>query len=160
LDRSGTLDHKDLEILEALQANARLPLSELGRSIGLSQPAISERVKRLEEAGIIEGYSARINARALGLGLAAIIRLRTTHEHIKTCLKRFNEIPNIIEVHRVTGEDCFILKVIVEAPERLETIVDRIAGFGSVTTSVVLRSEAPRRIGKALIRWQERERDR
>jgi Lrp/AsnC family leucine-responsive transcriptional regulator len=152
LDRTGSIDGKDLEIIEALQANARMPLSELGRTIGLSQPAISERVKRLEEAGVIEGYAAKINPRALGIGLAAIIRLRTTHEHIKTCLKKFGEIPHIIEVHRVTGEDCFVLKVLVSAPEDLETIVDRIAGFGAVTTSLVLRSEPTRSIGRALVK--------
>jgi Lrp/AsnC family transcriptional regulator, leucine-responsive regulatory protein len=152
LGRTGSIDSKDLDIIEALQANARAPLSELGRTIGLSQPAISERVKRLEEAGVIEGYAAKINPRALGLGLTAIIRLQTTHEHIKTCLKRFVEIPHIIEVHRVTGDDCFVLKVLVPAPEDLETIVDRIAGFGAVTTSLVLRSEPARPIGRALIK--------
>jgi Lrp/AsnC family transcriptional regulator, leucine-responsive regulatory protein len=151
LDRFGSIDSKDIEILEALQANARVPLSEIGRSIGLSQPAISERVTRLEEAGVIEGYSARINPRALGLALMAIVRLRTTHEHIKTCLKKFSEIQHIMEVHRVTGEDCFVLKVLVPAPEDLETIVDRIAGFGAVTTSLVLRSEPVRTIGRDLI---------
>lgn len=152
MDRFGSVDEKDLQIIEALQVNARMPLSEIGRRIGLSQPAISERVKRLEETGIIEGYGARINTRALGLGMMAIVRLRTTHEHIKSCLKRFAALPNIIEVHRVTGEDCFILKVIVPTPERLETIVDRIAGFGAVTTCVVLRSETPRVIGAELIK--------
>jgi Lrp/AsnC family leucine-responsive transcriptional regulator len=152
LNRFGGLDSKDIEILEALQANARMPFSELGRAIGLSQPAMSERVKRLEEIGVIQGYGARIDPRALGLAMMAIIRLRTTHEHIKTCLKKFGEIPNIVEVHRVTGEDCFILKVLVPTPEDLETIVDRIAGFGPVTTSVVLRSEQPRPIGGEMIR--------
>jgi Lrp/AsnC family leucine-responsive transcriptional regulator len=152
MDRSGDLDEKDLLILEALQADARTPLSELGRSIGLSQPAMSERVKRLEESGVIDGYGARLNMKALGLGMAAIIRLRTIHENIRPCLQRFSEIPNIVEVHRVTGDDCFVLKVLVPAPEELETLVDRIAGFGAVTTSVVLRSEAPRPLDRALIR--------
>lgn len=151
LNRFGAIDEKDMQIIEALQANARVPLSELGRQIGLSQPAISERVKRLEETGVIEGYGARINPRALGLSMSAIIRLRTTHEHIKPCLKRFAEIPQIIEIHRVTGEDCFVLKVLVPTPESLEAIVDRIAGVANVTTSLVLRSEPPRPIGMALI---------
>jgi DNA-binding Lrp family transcriptional regulator len=78
--------------------------------------------------------------------------VRTSHEHIKSCLKRFSDIPHIVEVHRVTGDDCFVLKVLVPAPEDLETIVDRIAGFGTVTTSVVLRSEPVRPIGKDLVR--------
>ena len=145
------IDGKDIQIIEALQVNARASLSELGRKIGLSQPSISERVRRLEENGIIEGYSARINYRALGLSLMAIIRLRTTHENIKTCLKRFGEIANIIEVHRITGEDCFLLKALVPSPEELEVIVDRIAGYGAVTTSLVLRSEPHRPISSALI---------
>ena len=151
MKRSGALDDKDLRILEALQANARVPLSKLGRSIGLSQPAISERVQRLEDAGIIQGYGARINPRAVGLGLTAIVRLRTTNEQVKTCFKKFGEIPQIIEINRVTGEDCFVLKVLVPAPEDLEAVVDRIASFGSVTTGLVLRSEPPRAIGRELL---------
>ena len=152
MDRFGTLDSKDLAILEALQKNARAPLSELGRKIDLSQPAVLERVKRLEKTGIIDGYGAGVNPRALELGMMAIIRLRTTHEHIKASLKKFADIPNSIEVHRVTGEDCFILKVLVPASEHLETIVDRIAGFGTVTTAVVLRSDPPRVIGRELLK--------
>ncbi|BBK44324.1 transcriptional regulator [Allostella vacuolata] len=144
-------DPLDIDILEALQENARVPLSELGRRIGLSQPATSERVKRLEERGIIAGYGARIDAAALGLGMMAIVRLKTTHEHIRPCLARFAEMPHIIEVHRVTGEDCFVLKVLVPTPGRLEAIVDAIGRFGAVTTSVVLRSEPARPIGRDLL---------
>ena len=145
------VDAVDISILEALQENARLPLSELGRRIGLSQPATSERVKRLEERGIITGYNARIDAAAIGLGTMAIIQLRTTHENIRTCLKRFAEMPNVIEVHRLTGEYCFLLKVIVQAPGQLELIVDAVGRFGTVTTSVVLRSEPSRQLGRELM---------
>ncbi len=151
MDRIGDIDGKDFAILEVLQKDGRVPLAELGRMIGLSQPAISERVKRLEERGVISGYGARINPQALGLSMMSIIRLKTTHEHIRTCLKKFAEIPNIVEIHRVTGEDCFILKVLVPAPEDLETIVDMIARYGSVTTSVVLRSEPPRPIRRDIV---------
>jgi Lrp/AsnC family transcriptional regulator, leucine-responsive regulatory protein len=151
MNRPHRLDAKDIVIIEALQRDGRIRFAELGRKVGLSQPAISERVKRLEDSGVISGYGARISPQALGLGMLAIIRLRTTHEHIKTCLKKFSDIPNIVEVHRVTGEDCFVLKVLVPAPEALETIVDRIAGFGAVTTSVVLRSEPARPIGRDLL---------
>lgn len=145
------LDAKDLAILEALQHDGRMPLSELGRRIGLSQPAMSERVARLEQRGIIAGYGARINLAALGLDMMAIIRLRTAHEHIRACLKQFDELPFVIEVHRVTGDDCFILKAIVPAPEDLATIVDAIGRFGAVTTSVVLRSEPAKTIGQGLL---------
>lgn len=146
-----TFDPTDIAILEAMQENGRIGMSELGRRIGLSQPATSERVKRLEERGIISGYGARIDATKLGLGMMAVIRLRTTHEHIKACLKLFSELPHVMEVLRLTGEDCFLLKVLVPTPGELEAIVDTIARYGSVTTSLVLRSEPVKPIGRALL---------
>lgn len=148
---TSELDRLDIAILEALQENARTPLSEVGRRVGLSQPATSERVKRLEDRGILAGYTARLDAAALGLGMMAIIRLKTTHEHIKPALKAFAEMPHVVEVHRLTGEDCFLLKVLVPTPGQLETIVDTIARFGAVTTSLVLRSEPAKPLGKALL---------
>jgi Lrp/AsnC family transcriptional regulator, leucine-responsive regulatory protein len=148
---NGALDRIDHAILEALQADGRASLSELGRRIGLSQPAMSERVKRLEERGVITGYGARVDPRALGLGTAAIIRLKTTHAHIVACLKQFAAMPEIIEVHRVTGEDCFILRALVPVPEDLERIVDTLGRFGAVTTNVVLRSEPPKPIRRSVV---------
>ena len=146
-----TLDPTDVAIIEVLQEDGRIAISELGRRVGLSQPATSERVKRLEERGIITGYTAKINPAALGLRMMAVIRLRTTHEHIRSCLKQFSEMPHVMEVLRLTGEDCFILKVFVPSPQELETIVDAVARHGAVTTSLVLRSEQPKPIGRALI---------
>ena len=151
-----SLDPTDIAIVEALQENGRLAISELGRRIGLSQPATSERVKRLEERGIIAGYGARVDPDSLGLGMMAVVRVRTTHEHIKACLKQFAEMPHFVEVLRLTGEDCFLLKVLVPSPGELETIVDSIARFGSVTTSLVLRGEPPKIIGRKLIQRLQR----
>lgn len=150
------VDRVDIAIIEALQDSGRMPISELGRRIGLSQPAMSERVKRLEDRGVIAGYGARIDPTALGLGMTAIIRLRTGHEQIRACLQRFAEMPHVIEVHRLTGEDCFLLKVLVPSPGQLEAIVDSIARYGTVTTSLVLRSEAPKPIRGALIAASEK----
>ncbi len=147
-----TLDPTDIAILEEMQENGRIGMSELGRRIGLSQPATSERVKRLEERGVISGYGARLDAARLGLGMMAVIRLRTTHEHIKPCLALFAELPQVIEVLRLTGEDCFLLKALVPTPGELETIVDTIARYGSVTTSLVLRSEPEKPIGRSLLK--------
>jgi len=146
------LDPTDMLIVEIMQADGRISVSELGRKVGLSQPAASERLKRLEERGIIEGYGARVNAAALGLGMMAVIRLRTTHEHIRACLKQFSEMPQIVEVLRLTGEDCFVLKVLVPSPSELETIVDSIARYGAVTTSLVLRGEPMKPIGRELVK--------
>lgn len=146
------LDPTDMLIVEIMQEEGRISVSELGRKIGLSQPATSERLKRLEERGVISGYGARIDAAALGLGMMAVVRLRTTHEHIKPCLKLFSEMPQVIDVLRLTGEDCFLLKVLVPSPADLETIVDSIARYGAVTTSLVLRSEPTKAIGRELMR--------
>ncbi|MBB6488097.1 Lrp/AsnC family transcriptional regulator [Rhizobium lusitanum] len=146
------LDPTDLSIIEILQDDGRISVSELGRRVGLSQPAASERLKRLEERGVIAGYRAVIDPAAVGLGMLAVIRLRTTHEHIRPCLKQFSEMPEIIEVLRLTGEDCFLLKVLVPTPANLETIVDSIARYGAVTTSLVLRNEPAKAIGRELIR--------
>lgn len=146
------LDPTDLSIVEILQQDGRISVSELGRRVGLSQPAASERLKRLEERGVIAGYRAVIDPAVVGLGMMAVIRLRTTHEHIRPCLKQFSEMPEIIEVLRLTGEDCFLLKVLVPTPSDLETIVDAIARHGAVTTSLVLRNEPMKAIGRDLIR--------
>lgn len=150
-DTHRGLDPTDIAMIETLQDEGRISVSELGRKVGLSQPATSERLKRLEERGIIRGYRAVIDPASVGLGMMAIIRLRTTHEHIKTCLRQFSEMPQVIEVLRLTGEDCFHLKVIVPSPADLESIVDAIARYGSVTTAIVLRSELPKHIGRELI---------
>ncbi|QOZ53681.1 Lrp/AsnC family transcriptional regulator [Bradyrhizobium sp. CCBAU 53338] len=150
-DFQPMLDPTDVAIIETLQDDGRISVSELGRKVGLSQPATSERLKRLEERGIIRAYRAVIDPASVGLNMMAVIRLRTTHEHIKACLKQFAEMPEIIEVLRLTGEDCFHLKVIVPSPADLESIVDAIARYGSVTTAIVLRSEPPKRIGRELI---------
>ena len=88
LDTRPELDPTDISMIEILQDDGRISVSELGRRVGLSQPATSERLKRLEERGIINGYRAVIDPASLGLGMMAIVRLRTTHEHIKTCLKQ------------------------------------------------------------------------
>ena len=141
--RARPLDAFDWQIVEALQLDARSSLSLLGKRIGLSQPAVSERVKRLEAAGIIEGYTARINYHAVGLDLLAIVRLKTTFDKMPLCLRLFSSMPQILEVHRVTGEDCFVLKVIVPRAAQLESVVDRLAKHGSVTTSIVLSSQRP-----------------
>lgn len=145
------LDPTDIAIIEVLQRDGRVAISELGRLVGLSQPATSERVKKLEERGVIASYSARIDPASVGLGMMAVIRLRTTHEHIRASLKQFAQMPQIVEVLRLTGEDCFLLKVLIPTPGELETIVDTIARFGSVTTSLVLSAEPPKTIGRQLL---------
>ncbi|BDT69973.1 HTH-type transcriptional regulator LrpC [Comamonadaceae bacterium OS-1] len=138
------LDTKDLLILQALQTDARQSLAAIGKRIGLSQPAMSERVRKLEEAGVIEGYSARVNLRALGVGLQAIIRIQTTHRGIQPYIALFQQMPEVLQADRVTGEDCFIVRCAIAQPEDLQRVVDALAVHGAVTTSLVLSSPVHR----------------
>lgn len=132
------IDRKDRLIIKALQQDARQSLAALGRRIGLSQPAISERVKKLEEENVITGYQARINSKALGFGLEAVVRIKTTHEYVQRYLSLFQSTPEILDVVRVTGEDCFVVRCVFSDPVDLERIVDSLAVHGSVTTAMVL----------------------
>jgi Lrp/AsnC family transcriptional regulator, leucine-responsive regulatory protein len=132
------LDKKDRLIISALQLDARQSLAALGRRIGLSQPAMSERVKKLEEGGVIVGYTAKVNLKAIGLGLQAIIRIRTTHEHIPYYVERFQSMPEVLDAVRVTGEDCFVVQCAFADPADLERVVDTLAARASVSTALVL----------------------
>lgn len=133
-------DRTDWRILGLLQKNARMTNTEIGKIVGLTQPAVTARIRALEEAGVIEAYAARINPSALGMEITAIIRLKTSHEKIAQCLKTFEEVPEILEANRITGEDCFIVKATFSRMPRLEEVIDCLAKCGSVTTSLVLAS--------------------
>ncbi|HVW50272.1 MAG TPA: Lrp/AsnC family transcriptional regulator [Trinickia sp.] len=142
--KSVVLDKLDWRILEVLQSNARITNTELGKQIGLSQPAVTARIRRLEEQGVIEGYTARVNPRLVGRPIAALVRIRTTHAEIAHCLRAFEAMPEIIEAHRITGEDCFLVRIVVEEMSQLESAIDALARFGPVTTSIVLASYPPK----------------
>lgn len=146
MKRKRELDRLDWRILDALQRNARATNTEIGRKIGLSQPAVTARIQALEDAGVIEGYAARVNPKRLGREIAAFVRLQTTHAQIAACLKAFAAMPELVEAHRITGEDCFIVRVIVDRMSRLEASIDSLARFGPVTTSIILNSYAPKPI--------------
>lgn len=132
------LDKKDRLIIRALQQDARQSLSALGKRIGLSQPAVSERVKKLEDGVVIIGYSARINLNVIGLRLQAVIRVRTTHEHIQWYVTLLQSMPEVLDAVRVTGDDCFVVRCAFPEPQDLERVVDALAAHGSVTTALVL----------------------
>ncbi|RYF40144.1 MAG: Lrp/AsnC family transcriptional regulator [Comamonadaceae bacterium] len=134
------IDKKDWLILQALQIDARQSLAALGKRIGLSQPAMSERVAKLQSAGVIEGYGARVNLQKIGVGLTAIIRIETTHEGIAPYLRLFETMPEVLQADRVTGQDCFIVRCAIAEPADLERVVDALALHGAVTTSLVLSS--------------------
>ncbi|MEU9358295.1 Lrp/AsnC family transcriptional regulator [Streptomyces sp. NPDC048301] len=135
-----SLDATDRAILELLQAEGRLSGAEVGRRVGLSQPAASARIQRLEKQGVITGYRAVVAPAALGLNIHAAVRLRTTHALLARALAMAARIPEVVTTLRVTGEDCLLFDVHCADAGRLEQVVDSLARFGPVTTSLVLRS--------------------
>lgn len=143
---SGDLDAMDVRILDALARDARISIAELARSVGLSPPSVSERVKRLEEAGVIEGYTLRINPRALGLPIGAWLRIRPVPGQLQKVADILRGLPQIVECDRVTGEDCFIVRTYVRSIEELETLIDHIIPYAMTNTSIVQSSPVQRRL--------------
>jgi Lrp/AsnC family leucine-responsive transcriptional regulator len=135
-----SLDRIDRDILALLQTDGRLTGAELGRLVGLSQPAASARIQRLEKKGVITGYRAVVEPAALGLNIHAVIRLCTTHAQLSRALEFASRTSEIASTLRVTGEDCLILDVYCPQAGRLEEVVDALARYGPVTTSLVLRT--------------------
>src|SRR6476659_2522655 len=115
-----TLDEVNVRILEELRSDPRLTMTALGRRIGMSAPAVTERVRRLEEAGIIRGYRLDLDAATLGLPLTAYIRIRPDPGQLPSIAELARSIPEVVECHRITGEDCFILKAHFPAIDQLD----------------------------------------
>jgi len=134
------LDKTDWKILRALQEDARRSYNELGRHVGLSGPAVAERVRRLEESGVITGYRATINPAKVGLPLMAFVRMTCSGELCVRKHVRTEEYPEVLELHRVSGGDCSMLKVVVASVEHLEALIDRLAQYGQPATALVLSS--------------------
>ena len=109
---NGSVDAVDVKLLRALTQDARTSTAELARSVGLSPPSVAERIKRLEEAGVIEGYSARISARALGMPLAAWLRIRPIPGQLQKVAEILQGLPEVVACDRITGDDCFIARVL------------------------------------------------
>jgi Lrp/AsnC family leucine-responsive transcriptional regulator len=141
----GLLDSTDLRLLTELQGDARLSLAELGRRIGLSAPAVGERMRRLEELGVITGYRAEIDPRALGYSLGVHIRIRPAPRQLRDVAKLAQQSPEVVECHRVTGDDCYVMTAYVRDVTHLEELIDQFAAYGQTTTSIMQSSPVPRR---------------
>jgi Lrp/AsnC family transcriptional regulator, leucine-responsive regulatory protein len=139
------LDGTDRRILAELSADGRVSLAELGRRVSLSPPAVAERVGRLERAGVITGYHAAIDPRALGYQLTAIVRVKPAARQLPRIPELAAEIPEISECLRITGEDCFFLKVHLRSIDELSPLLDRFLRYGSTTTSIVNDAPIPGR---------------
>jgi Lrp/AsnC family transcriptional regulator, leucine-responsive regulatory protein len=141
----GLLDATNLRLLEELQADARLSLAELGRRVGLSSPAVAERLQRLEAEGVILGYHAQLNPRAFGMALSVVIRARPTPRQLHKVAEVAQDSPEVVDCRRITGEDCYIITAHVRSVEHLEELVDRFAVYAQTTTSIIQSAAVPAR---------------
>ena len=133
----STVDRTDRRILAELQSDGRLSLAELGRRVGLSSPAVADRLSRLRRDGVITGVHARVDPRALGLALSAVIRIRPAPGLLRNVAALAVETPEVVECLRVTGDDCYVMRAHVRDVLHLEEVLDRFAVLGQTTTAVV-----------------------
>ncbi|RKT12044.1 AsnC family transcriptional regulator [Streptomyces sp. 1114.5] len=144
----GGLDAVDLRLLELLQSEGRITLSELGRRVNLSPAAVGERVRRLEAGGTITGYAAQVAPGRLGYGIRAFVRV-SPHARMTVKYLRSQDLlhrPEVLEVHHVIGEDCWVFKVAARDTAHLEELIEAIAVLGRTTTSVILSSPVEQRV--------------
>jgi Lrp/AsnC family leucine-responsive transcriptional regulator len=150
IENEKLLDHTGWLILGELEANGRLSFAELGRRVGLSLPAVAERVRKMEEAGIITGYRAQVDPARVGLAICAIVRIRLEREVDSAGLEAsMAELPNVLEWHNVTGDDCAIVRVAVSSIPHLERVIQQLKSFGETTTSIVLSSAPAKGVAPA-----------
>ena len=142
---AGLLDEINRRLLAELQDDARLSLAELGRRVGLSSPAVAERLQRLERADVILGYHARLNPRALGLALTAVIRIRPAPRQLHKVAELARASLEVVDCRRITGDDCYVMTAHVRSVEHLEKLIDRFAAHGQTTTSIVQSAPVPAR---------------
>ncbi|GAA4203149.1 Lrp/AsnC family transcriptional regulator [Actinocatenispora rupis] len=139
------LDPANLRLLAALRDDPRLSMSALARRVGMSAPTVTERVGRLERAGVIRGYRLDVDPAALGLPVAAWVRVRPGPGQLPKLADLARDTPEVTECHRITGEDCFLMRVHVPALDRLADVLDRFLPYGQTTSSVIVSSPVPPR---------------
>ena len=138
-------DTRNIELLGLLRDDPRLSTSELARRVGLSAPAVRERILRLEESGIIRGYRLELDAAALGYSVAAFVRVRPAPGQLPRLAELARSMAEVVECHRVTGEDCFVLKVHLRSIDELDKVLDQLLAYGQTTTSIIQSTPVPLR---------------
>jgi len=145
--RSQVLDELNIRILEELSADPRLRTTELARRLGVSTPTVRERVTRLEESGVIRGYRLEIDPAALGRPVAAWVRLQPGPGQVSRVAELARNTPEVVECHRISGEDCFLLRIQIPSIDRLEELLDRFGPYGRTNSSFVVSTPvAPRAV--------------
>lgn len=138
-------DPTDVQILRALVDEPRLGTAELARRVGMSAPAVRERVQRLEDTGVIAGYRLQVDPRALGYDIMVFVRIRPNPGQLQMIADIARDMPNVVECHRITGEDCFIVKAYLQDLDELDGVLDRFLIYGHTTTSIAQSSPVPGR---------------
>lgn len=138
-------DRRNVELLSQLRDDPRLNTSELARRVGMSAPAVRERILRMEEAGIIRGYRLELDPAALGYPVSAYVRVRPTSGQLPKIAELARSLPQVVECHRVTGEDCFVLKVHLPSINELDQVLDQLLTYGQTTTSIIQSTPVPSR---------------
>lgn len=139
------LDPTGKRLLALLQENARLSYSELGRQVGLSTTAVIDRIHRLEDAGLITGYRVELDREKLGLSVLAFVRLQTIPERYPALLALVEAMPAVLECHHVTGEESFVIKLVVATVAELEPLIEQLSRFGRTSTSIVMSTPVGKR---------------
>jgi Lrp/AsnC family transcriptional regulator, leucine-responsive regulatory protein len=139
------LDDVNRRILTELQADGRIAVAELARRLHLSPPTVAERLARLESAGVIRGYHADVDPVAVGYALSAVIRVRPAPRQLHKVAELVRGMPEVVECHRITGEDCYLIRAHVRDVGHLEELIDQLAPYGQTTTSIVQSSPVPPR---------------
>jgi Lrp/AsnC family leucine-responsive transcriptional regulator len=134
------LDEIDRTLLDALALNARTPIAELARRVGLSPQSTADRVRRLEDVGVIAGFTIRLDRLALGLPIGAYIRIRPAMGELRRVAQLVAALPEVVECDRITGDDCFIAKVFVASTEDLERVIDKLLPHAQTNTSIIQSS--------------------
>ncbi len=142
---ANLLDEINLRVLRELRDQGRIGMAELGRRIGMSAPAVTERVQRLERAGVISGYHAEIDSAALGFPVSAVVRIRPSPGQLQRIPEIARETTEVGECYRITGEDCYLLRLYLRSIDELEDVLDRFTPFGQTTTSIIHSMPVPRR---------------
>jgi Lrp/AsnC family transcriptional regulator, leucine-responsive regulatory protein len=140
------LDETSWAILQALQENARISYAELGKRVGLTSPAVAERVRKMEDAGIITGYHAYVNMHALGFPISVVIQLRLNHGRGKEVVSLVREMPEVTTCYNLTGNDCFMVVASVASIDHLEKLIETLGSYGQTTTSIVLSTPVRHRV--------------
>jgi Lrp/AsnC family transcriptional regulator, leucine-responsive regulatory protein len=142
---ANLLDQTNRRLLRELQVEGRVGMAELGRRVGMSAPAVAERVQRLERAGGITGYRAEIDPAALGFSVSAVVRIRPSPGQLQRIPEIARETVEVGECSRITGEDCYLLRLHLRSIDDLENVLDRFTPYGLTTTSIIHSVPVPRR---------------